>query len=165
MIGFNATDILLVYDLANLAWNCLFTPILREFSGGVFSPNGVTRYSNPQKAPLWKCGNTSFEPLSVCTSAAVWPVERIEKNSKDSIKSHKSVAFQVFSTNVHRFLYAIWHTAYWRNLQNNDWHTVPWKILALLILQYTLVTITILLTHRHKHWYATPRPFVPLDTL
>jgi len=55
-------------------------PIRAHFKGGfcgIFPPNGVTGHSKPLRTSLR--GNTSFEPLSVCASAAVWPVERIEK--------------------------------------------------------------------------------------
>jgi len=51
--------------------------------------------ASPVILTLKRCGNTSFESLSVCTSAAVWPWEK----GKNSQKSHKSVIFHVFGEN------------------------------------------------------------------
>jgi len=82
MIDFNVTEILRFWNLTNMAWNCLLTPIL----GHYFPQSASCFILTPKGTSL--CGNSSFELLSVCARAVTWPMERTEKKWQEK-KSQK----------------------------------------------------------------------------
>jgi len=77
LIRFIVLEILWFLYFVLLPWNCLFTPILREF-WGIFPPKRPSLH-----------GNTLFEPWSVKIGPAVQPRRRIEKKGKDRTRQSK----------------------------------------------------------------------------
>jgi len=52
LIGCMISEILQFLEFSNLAWKCLFIPLLGGFLGGTLPPNNVTHSPNPQKIVL-----------------------------------------------------------------------------------------------------------------
>jgi len=86
MIGFNATEILRFYDLANLAWNCIFTTIWGV--GAYFSMGHISPFILTQKGTTLRV-NASFDAQRVCQCRSLTCGEDWEKIRK--VKSHQSI--------------------------------------------------------------------------
>jgi len=61
LMGCTVSEISPFLDFRNLAWKCLFTPLLGGFLGHI-PPNNVTHHPNPKKDRPWAEPRHYFEP-------------------------------------------------------------------------------------------------------
>ena len=100
LIGCLVWEISQFLDFGNLAWKCLFAPLMGGF-WGTFPPNNVIYHSNSKRTVLGPNYVIWVIKREYRPHGSSWALEEEKKDSTGQEKGHKRVIFHLFGGSPH----------------------------------------------------------------